>query len=441
MNLLPGAPQQSQRTVDFLVALNSYVHQAVRYIIRLEPGVQTPEQTLELGSGSCRDSAWLLVQTLRHLGLAARFVSGYLIQLQPDVKPLDGPAGAESDFTDLHAWAEVYLPGAGWVGMDPTSGLLAGEGHLPLAATPEPLSAAPITGSVEPGEVDFKFEMSIRRIHEDPRVTKPYTPEQWKQIEALGHEVDRRLEAGNVRLTMGGEPTFVSIDDMDGDEWNIAALGPDKRRLAGQLFCRLSDRFAAGPLMHYGQGKWYPGEQLPRWALGCYWRSDGEPIWQNPEFIAKDNTDYGFDETHAERFVKSLAERLEVGSDNSIAAYEDAWYYLWKERRLPDNVDPFDSKLGNPEECDHWRKFSTGFAKNHRLCPSAARPIQWPRQNAVAKWSLVFSARAHVFDPRRFTAGLPSPARFIALVGSRRRSPSFRVRSLCRSRSTAAVFQ
>ncbi|HEY2760596.1 MAG TPA: transglutaminase family protein, partial [Pirellulales bacterium] len=314
--------------------------------------------------GSCRDSAWLLVQAMRQMGLAARFVSGYLIQLQPDVKPLDGPAGAERDFTDLHAWAEVYLPGAGWVGMDPTSGLLAGEGHLPLAATPEPMSAAPITGSVDPCEVDFKFEMSVKRVYEDPRVTKPYTDEQWAKIESLGHEVDRLLEVNNVRLTMGGEPTFVSIDDMDGEEWNTAALGPHKRKLAGQLFCRLADRFATGPLMHYGQGKWYPGEQLPRWALGCYWRTDGEPIWRQPEYIAKDDMQYGFDENHAQRFIAALAEKLEVESSNAIAGYEDAWYYLWKERRLPGNVDPFDSKLELPEDRARLAKvFEQGLQK------------------------------------------------------------------------------
>ena len=259
-------------------------------MIRLEPGVQTCEETLTLGSGSCRDSAWLLVQVLRHLGLAARFVSGYLIQLKPDVKPLDGPPGPQSDFTDLHAWAEVYLPGAGWVGLDPTSGLLAGEGHLPLAATPEPDSAAPITGGVDPCDVDFAFQMSVSRVDEAPRVTKPYTRR------AMGRPSSswaRRSTPAwtplDVRLTMGGEPTFVSIDDMEGPEWNMAADSPQKRRLAGVLLRRLAHRFGHGALLHFGQGKWYPGESLPRWALGCYWRKDGEPIWRNPELISADD--------------------------------------------------------------------------------------------------------------------------------------------------------
>jgi len=357
---LGGIPRRAKGTVDFLVDLNRYVHEAIRYIIRLEPGVQSCEQSLELGSGSCRDSAWLLVQVLRNLGLAARFVSGYLIQLRPDVKPLEGPAGTDHDFTDLHAWTEVYLPGAGWVGLDPTSGLLTGEGHLPLAATPEPSSAAPVTGSVDPCESTFEYEMSVRRIHEDPRVTLPHTDVQWAEIDALGRRVDEVLQRSDVRLTMGGEPTFVSIDDMDGAEWNVAALGANKRKLAGELFRRLARRFATGPLLHFGQGKWYPGESLPRWALSCYWRKDGQPIWHRPELVGADDGGAGqagsgkggasAGPAEAEAFIARLAERLGLSREFILPAYEDAWYYLWRERRLPVNVDPLASRLDDPEE-------------------------------------------------------------------------------------------
>jgi len=347
---LAAIPRQSKKTVDFLVDLNQFVHKAVKYVIRMEPGVQTCEETLALQSGSCRDSAWLMVQILRNLGLAARFVSGYLIQLKPDMKPLDGPPGPGSDFTDLHAWAEVYLPGAGWVGLDPTSGLLAGEGHLPLAATPNPTSAAPITGSMEPCDVDFSFQMSVTRVADAPRVTKPYTEEQWAAVEQLGHKVDARLDALDVRLTMGGEPTFVSIDDMEGPEWNLTADSPQKRRLAGALLRRLARCFGHGVLLHFGQGKWYPGESLPRWALGCYWRKDGEPIWRKPELIAADGLDQGANATTALHFIKNLAERLQLSTDHVVPGYEDTWYYLWKERRLPANVDPLKSNLANEEE-------------------------------------------------------------------------------------------
>jgi len=349
------------RTVDYIVELNRRVHERIRYLIRLEPGIQSCEQTLELASGSCRDSAWLLVQLLRQLGLAARFVSGYLIQLKPDVPALDGPAGPEQDFTDLHAWAEVYLPGAGWVGLDATSGLLAGEGHIPLACTADPQTAAPISGSyswtvdLERGEhdtceADFSYEMSVRRFHEDPRVTKPYTDEQWKAIDSLGHQIDEFLRKGDVRLTMGGEPTFVSIDDMDGEEWNTAAQGEAKRRVAGDLLKRLRDRFAPGGLLHYGQGRLYPGEPVPRWALGCFWRVDGVPIWQDPGLIADEAHDYGHTEADARRFITALAERLGIDPSCSRPAYEDTFYYLWREQQLPVNLDPATSKLEDPVE-------------------------------------------------------------------------------------------
>lgn len=357
----------AMRTIDFLVGINQQLQQNVKYVIRLEPGVQEPEHTLTCLSGSCRDTSWLLVNAMRHLGLAARFVSGYLIQLVPDVKPLDGPAGASSDFTDLHAWVEVYLPGAGWVGLDPTSGLMAGEGHIPLAASAEPTTAAAITGffSTDDAEVvnedpeigdhpagdaedKFEFNMSVSRVHEDPRVTKPYTDEQWAAIDAVGKQVDADLQRGDVRLTMGGEPTFVAIEGTDDPQWNTDALGDRKYEMADQLIRRLRDRFGPGGFLHHGQGKWYPGEQLPRWALGLYWRKDGKPIWLSPALVADEsNVIRDITERDARIFITSLAGRLGVNPAHAQAGYEDTWYYLWKERRLPVNVDPFENNLAD----------------------------------------------------------------------------------------------
>ncbi|MEO1194005.1 MAG: transglutaminase family protein [Pseudomonadota bacterium] len=340
---LAEVSQEPRRTVDYLVELNQRLQQDIGYVVRMEPGVQTPEETLQLAKGSCRDSGWLLVQILRHLGIAARFVSGYLIQLAPDVKALDGPSGTEVDFTDLHAWAEAYLPGAGWVGMDPTSGLLAGEGHIPLAATPHPASAAPISGLVEPAKTEFTFDMSITRVLETPRVTKPYSEEQWQAIDACGAALDQELEAGDVRLTIGGEPTFNSIDDPEGEEWNSAAVGPTKRGLAQDLIHRLQRRFGAKGLLHHGTGKWYPGEPLPRWAFGLYWRRDGQPLLTRPEIIAKEREDYRPTIAQAQNLAQGIAQRLEVSPEAVQPAYEDPAHLLETEEREPLSDDALEA--------------------------------------------------------------------------------------------------
>jgi uncharacterized protein (DUF2126 family) len=348
--------EEKPRTIDFLVAVNQRLWQDIKYTIRLEPGVQTPEESLEKLSGSCRDSAWLLVQLFRHCGLAARFVSGYLIQLKADLKSLDGPSGAEKDFTDLHAWTEVYLPGGGWIGLDPTSGLLAGEGHIPLAATPDPTSAAPISGLIDECECEFAHEMNVSRVYESPRVTLPYTDAQWRKIEALGHSIDADLKVNDVRLTMGGEPTFVSVDDPDGPEWNFTAVSHKKRTLSGELIKRLRKKFAPGSLLHYGQGKWYPGEQLPRYALGCYWRKDGVPIWKDDSLIADESKDYGFAAKDAKELLSRIAKITGADPKYLIPAYEDAFYYTWKERRLPSNVTPDKSNLKDKLERERIAK-------------------------------------------------------------------------------------
>jgi uncharacterized protein (DUF2126 family)/transglutaminase-like putative cysteine protease len=342
--------REPRATIDFLVDVNARLAADVRYVIRMEPGVQTPEETLEKCSGSCRDSAQLLVQLFRHLGLAARFVSGYLIQLVADTKATQGPSGPTHDFTDLHAWCEVYLPGAGWIGLDPTSGLLTGEGHIPLSCTPDPASAAPLSGAVDECKTTFEYAMTVERVWEAPRVTKPYSDEQWATIDALGRQTDEVLRTDDVRLTMGGEPTFVSDENAQAPEWNTEALGENKRRIAANLFNKLKAHYAPFGLSHFGQGKWYPGEQLPRWSLNCFWRKDGESVWADAALIADETRRYPDAEANAPRLLHAVAEQLGVSGDYVLPAYEDVFYYLLRERKLPANVDPSKAQLLDPLE-------------------------------------------------------------------------------------------
>ncbi|MCV7408678.1 transglutaminase [Mycobacterium florentinum] len=327
------------RTIDFLVALNHAVNADVAYSLRMEPGVQTPDFTLRTGVGSCRDSAWLLVSILRQLGLAARFVSGYLVQLASDVEALDGPSGPAADFTDLHAWTEVYIPGAGWIGLDPTSGLFAGEGHIPLAATPHPSGAAPISGSTGPCETTLEFSNTVTRIHEDPRVTLPYTDAAWETICAVGAGVDERLAAGDVRLTVGGEPTFVSVDNQVDDEWRTAADGPHKRQRASELAARLKRVWAPQGLIHRGQGRWYPGEPLPRWQIGLYWRTDGLPLWTDESLLADpwatEAVGSKADNENAYKVLAGVAESLGLPLSQVRPAFEDPLARLAAKVRLP----------------------------------------------------------------------------------------------------------
>ena len=381
---LTTVPRARIRTVDFIVNLNAMVAGRVNYTIRMEPGVQTPEETLAVASGSCRDSSWLLVQAVRNLGFAARFVSGYLIQLKPDLKSLDGPSGTEVDFTDLHAWVEVYLTGAGWIGLDPTSGLLTGESHIPLAATPHYRNAAPIVGGYTgQANVGFDFAMNVSRVAEHPRITKPFSDAAWAELDALGRRVDAALAAGDVRLTMGGEPTFVSIDDYEAAEWNTAAVGPTKRGLADKLIRRLQTRYAPGGFLHYGQGKWYPGESLPRWTFSLYWRADGQPVWQNPALIAEEGAEQGATAAQAESLLREIAAELQVEGDCILPAFEDPAEWLVKEANLPANVTPANSELKDPEA---RHRLATVFNRGLTEPSGYILPVQsWQSQASDAR--------------------------------------------------------
>jgi uncharacterized protein (DUF2126 family)/transglutaminase-like putative cysteine protease len=389
------------RIVDFLVRLNRRLRDDVAYTTRMEPGVQSAEETLEKRLGSCRDSGWLLVQILRHLGLAARFVSGYLVQLAADSEPLEGPAGPSEDFTDLHAWAEVYVPGAGWIGLDPTSGLLAGEGHIPLACTPEPSSAAPVTGVVGPCEATLDFSNVVTRLREAPRASRPYTEDQWAAVLALGHAVDRDLARADVRLTMGGEPTFVAAVDPsapDRPEWTTAADGPDKRRRAAALAANLAERFAPDGLIQHGQGKWYPGEALPRWQIGVLWRADGDPLWTRRRLLADPWTAGSAGAAEAAVVAHALTTALGLPAERCLPAYEDALLRLWREATLPEggpaepgedhDADPSDPALARRDERERLRRrldAHTGDPAGHVL------PLHRPAGDgawATSEWKL-----------------------------------------------------
>ena len=426
-SFLHKIPRSKRNTIDFLVDLNGLVHNEIAYVVRMEPGVQSVEESLGLKSGSCRDSAWLLVQICRQLGLAARFVSGYLIQLTADVKPVDGgAAGPEADFTDLHAWTEVYLPGAGWVGLDATSGLLTGEGHIPLAATSDPVTAAPISGAIneeEEIETEFDFHMSVTRVVETPRVTLPYREQQWREIEALGRMVDEKLSELDVRLTMGGEPTFVSTTNRDGLEWNFTALSPEKQAKGEKLFKRLRDRFAPGALLHYGQGKWYPGEQLPRWAYGCYWRKDGEPIWTKDDLYAETGVNYKVTAEDSGHFLRKLADRLDLDQKYVRNAYEDIYHYLFEEARLPYNVSTL-RRQGQIRGGTQTARQSLcpGSRRRGRSC--ASPPARQLAAGAALEIDhLATSHRTAHAHPRRFPHGLPASARIPTLGHAERRGP------------------
>ena len=228
-------------------------------------------------------------------------------------------------------------------------------------------------------EVTFGHEMNVSRLRESPRVTKPYTDEQWQAIDALGSVVDEKLKAGDVRLTMGGEPTFVSLDDMQGAEWNTAAVGPTKQQLALNLALKAKEKFSPNGLLTYGQGKWYPGESLPRWVYTLYWRRDGEPIWHLPVPVANLKNPPTIEQTRS--FMNGLAQKLGVQPGNVVEAYEDPVHYLVKEGRLPVNVDPADSKLKNPEE---RARLMSVFERGLGTPRGFVLPVQ--RWNSAAPW-------------------------------------------------------
>ncbi|MCX4245356.1 transglutaminase family protein [Paraliomyxa miuraensis] len=323
------------RTVDALVEANQRVTAGIEYVIRDEPGVWTPEQTLEHGRGSCRDSAMLLVALLRRRGIAARFASGYLVQVADEGMLPDLPRGLDHDVVDLHAWAEAFVPGAGWIGLDATSGLLASEGHIPLATGATPTLAAPLHGMADVQADRVTFEITVARLGHEPRPTAPYTDEVWAALMDAGRRTDVALDERGLVLTMGGEPTFTSRDDGAEPEWNGAALGPSKWRAGLRMAHELRRRLCPGGVVMTRMGKLYPGEPLPRWALDAIGRCDGLALWRSSAVEHEPASE----RPTAERLARELVDALDL-SDGPQPAYEDPWHYVAQEARVPLDRDP-----------------------------------------------------------------------------------------------------
>jgi uncharacterized protein (DUF2126 family)/transglutaminase-like putative cysteine protease len=350
-SLVDEVPRAGE-TIDILVATNRAVNERVAYVIRDEPGIWSPEQTLENARGSCRDSATLLVAALRARGIAARFASGYLVQLRDEGMIPNEPRGVDRDVVDLHAWAEAYVPGAGWIGLDATSGLLCGEGHVPLACSASPAAAAPLDGTSDVAADHVAFATTIARLGHEPRPTAPYTDAQWRELVAAGDRADAALAARGLAITVGGEPTF-TVRAPTGDEWQAGALGPDKWRRGQALALALRDRLAPGGVVLHRTGKHYPGESLPRWALDVIARAAAEPIatpdvappplWPNRALHDDGST------AAAQRLGDAIAAQLGLVADLQ-PAYEDSWEVLRAEARLPATIDPRSAGLHDPEE-------------------------------------------------------------------------------------------
>ena len=322
--------------VDVLVECNRLVAARVNYVIRNEPGIWTPEQTLAEGRGSCRDSATLLIAALRQRGIAARFASGYLIQLADEGMIPDEPRGVSFDVVDLHAWVEAYVPGAGWIGLDATSGLLAGEGHIPLACTAVPSSAAPVDGTSDRAAIALQFATTITRLGFEPRVTAPIDEHTWQALLSSGDAADAALLAQGLYVTVGGEPTFNSRVEADLPEWCGEALGPSKWQRGLALAERLRAALAPGGVLVHRMGKHYPGESMPRWALDICARRDGVALWPERTLPMLATI------AAAAQLAQAITHALGIAGVQLTghAAFEDPWPLLRSEHALPPNADP-----------------------------------------------------------------------------------------------------
>ena len=375
--------------IEKLGKLTGNVHRSLAIVGSAQPGAVDLEDVVKRGTASPWEAAWLMAVSLRHLGVAARFTAGYRVVLASEAVPIHAwTADAEDsetslwlDSASLHAWCEVFLPGAGWIGLDPSAGLFTHEGYIPLTATPDPLRALPWVAEVaepgKPAEVpppDESFEsIAVRRLIAAAEPS-PYSDAQWGDISALGQSVDARLATAGISLAMGQTLNLTSPYS-DSIEWATTALGPRKRAAAEDLLARLRLKVAPGGVLHESQGEWFGGETLPRWKLSCFFRADGEPIWRNssllgcslgngPETAAsgpvrpqgpgarlprssEPGAAEGASPADAGHFAEMLARKLGVFPEFVMPAHEDQLYELWQNRAHIQFKPPSEA-LSNP---------------------------------------------------------------------------------------------
>ena len=366
------AERKPSATVECLDALNQRVNTACKWQPTDAPGVSDLEQGLTRGVATSWDLAWLLTLSLRQLGLAARMVGGYRIYLAEDADT--------QDFVGLHAWSEVYIPGSGWIGLDPTMGLFTSETYIPLAAAPDPKRVLPGVGLRSAGAKHTET-LQIRRL--TPRADSwPYTDTQWSDIQALGYLVEQDLAAQALSVKLGASLSFVSGVHANEPEWNISALGPTKWHAAEGLLDRLQQRLAPGGVPQLGQGQWFAGDQLPRWQLSCYFRADGRPAWKNPQRLGwgKDS-DYGL--SQARDLAAFVARALGIASVHVLPAHEDALHDLARNGSTGlQREQPSAAELRDP---DQRRALADRLSRSERQPTGYVLPLRWDHQ--AERWT------------------------------------------------------
>src|SRR5215469_5661941 len=268
-------------TVGALVELAKTIRAEIAYEVRLEGDARLPSETIELRSGACRDTSLLCATILRKIGLAVRVVSGFLCEFHVDVEDRRSESG-------LHAWIEAYLPGAGWIGIDPTNGTFCDHRFIPTAVGIRMQDVAPVQGSFfgkATGHFDSHLDLNL--------ITE-------RDMSKIAAQVEKTLASEGVTLTMGGEPTFIPAKP-DAPEWNFAAIGPAKLKYAYAFAEKLVETSCPEAITLYTPGKFYPGEINPRWALWVLHSSSKEPFGVDPN--AKDGPP-------DQKTLKSIREQL-----------------------------------------------------------------------------------------------------------------------------------